>query len=73
MDLNKVMIIGRLTRDPELRSLPSGKSVASCGLATSRQSVERHGGAIGIESRVGEGTTVTVSLPLQPGERDGGP
>jgi len=36
MDLNKVMIIGRLTRDPELRNIPSGHSVTSFGLATNR-------------------------------------
>ncbi len=34
MDLNKVMIIGRLTRDPELRTTPSGASVCQLGLAT---------------------------------------
>lgn len=36
MDLNKVMIIGRLTRDPELKNTPSGKAVATIGLATNR-------------------------------------
>lgn len=35
-DLNKVMLIGNLTRDPELRSTPSGQSVASCAVATNR-------------------------------------
>ncbi len=34
MDLNKVMIIGRLTRDPELRNTPGGASVCQIGLAT---------------------------------------
>ncbi len=34
MDLNKVMIIGRLTRDPELRAIPSGVNVCQMGLAT---------------------------------------
>ncbi|MBX4205452.1 MAG: single-stranded DNA-binding protein [Candidatus Doudnabacteria bacterium] len=34
MDLNKVMLIGRLTRDPEIRSTPNGAKVASFGLAT---------------------------------------
>lgn len=34
MDLNKAMIIGRLTRDPELRNTPNGASVASFALAT---------------------------------------
>src|SRR5437762_1459775 len=35
MDLNKVMILGRLTRDPELRSTPSGVNVCQIGVATS--------------------------------------
>lgn len=35
MDLNKVMIIGRLTRDPESRTIPSGVSVCQVGVATS--------------------------------------
>ncbi len=34
MDLNKAMIIGRLTRDPELKTTPSGVSVCQVGLAT---------------------------------------
>lgn len=34
MDLNKVMIIGRLTRDPELRTTTSGINVCQLGLAT---------------------------------------
>ncbi len=34
MDLNKVMIIGRLTRDPELRTTPGGASVCQLGVAT---------------------------------------
>ena len=36
MNLNKVFIIGNLTRDPELRNLPSGIAVASFGMATNR-------------------------------------
>jgi single-strand DNA-binding protein len=34
MDLNKVMIIGRLTRDPEMRTTPSGVNVCQIGVAT---------------------------------------
>lgn len=34
MDLNKVMIIGRLTRDPELRATTSGMNVCNMGIAT---------------------------------------
>lgn len=37
MDLNRVTIIGRLTRDPEVRTTPTGKSVASVSVATGRQ------------------------------------
>jgi len=36
MNLNKVILAGRLTRDPEMRNLPSGQQVASFGLATTR-------------------------------------
>jgi single-strand DNA-binding protein len=32
--MNKVMLVGRLTRDPELRSLPSGKHVSTFTIAT---------------------------------------
>lgn len=36
MYLNKVFVCGNLTRDPELRALPSGASVASFSVATNR-------------------------------------
>jgi single-strand DNA-binding protein len=32
--MNKVLLVGRLTRDPELRTLPSGKHVANFTIAT---------------------------------------
>ena len=34
MDLNKAMIIGRLTRDPEGKTTPQGTTVTSFSLAT---------------------------------------
>ena len=34
--LNRVILMGNLTRDPELRYIPSGTAVASFGLAMSR-------------------------------------
>ena len=43
MDLNKVMIIGRLTRDPELRNTPTGKAVATISLATNRIWIDAKG------------------------------
>lgn len=36
MNLNKVQLIGRLTRDPELRTTPSGQTVSSISIATNR-------------------------------------
>jgi single-strand DNA-binding protein len=35
--LNSVVLLGNLTRDPELRSTPQGTSVASFGLAVNRR------------------------------------
>lgn len=35
-DLNRVILAGRLTRDPELRYIPSGSAVCRLGLAVSR-------------------------------------
>lgn len=36
MNVNKAIICGNLTRDPEERTLPSGQSVSSFGMATNR-------------------------------------
>jgi single-strand DNA-binding protein len=36
MYLNKAIIIGNLTRDPEMKALPSGMSVTSFSVATNR-------------------------------------
>ena len=36
MSLNSVNIMGNLTRDPELKSIPSGKSVCSLSIANNR-------------------------------------
>ena len=36
-DLNEVSLIGRLTRDPQARALPSGQIVTSFGLATGKK------------------------------------
>ena len=36
-NLNKVMLIGRLTRDPEVRSFPSGGKVAHFGFAVNNK------------------------------------
>jgi len=43
MYLNKVIIIGNLTRDPELKSLPSGVQVTNIGVATNRVWKDKEG------------------------------
>ncbi|MFA6554707.1 MAG: single-stranded DNA-binding protein [Candidatus Paceibacterota bacterium] len=43
MYLNKAFIIGNLTRDPELKALPSGTKVCSFGVATSRYFKDKEG------------------------------
>ncbi len=42
-DLNKVMLIGNLTKDPEARTTPSGQSVTSFGVATNRSWTDAQG------------------------------
>lgn len=43
MNLNKALIIGNLTRDPEVRTTPSGQTVASFGVATNRRWKDQSG------------------------------
>jgi len=43
MYLNKAILIGNLTRDPELRSLPSGIKVCSFSIATNRVWKDKNG------------------------------
>jgi len=35
--VNKVILVGNLTRDPELKQTPAGQSIATFGLATNRE------------------------------------
>ncbi len=43
MNVNKVILVGRLTRDPEMRSTPSGQSVATIGMATNNYWTDKSG------------------------------
>jgi len=43
MYINKAMIFGNLTRDPELRALPSGAQVTNLSLATNRVWKDQNG------------------------------
>ncbi len=42
--VNKVILIGNLTRDPELRQTPGGQAVCTFSIATNREWVTRDGG-----------------------------
>ncbi|HFC11078.1 MAG TPA: single-stranded DNA-binding protein [Candidatus Kaiserbacteria bacterium] len=43
MYINKALVYGNLTRDPELRALPSGQQVATFSLATNRVYKDKEG------------------------------
>lgn len=43
MDLNRAMLIGNVTRDPEVRTTTSGQNVASFSVATNQMWTDAHG------------------------------
>lgn len=43
MNVNKVMLVGRLTRDPEVRTTQSGQSVVALGMATNNYWTDKSG------------------------------
>ena len=53
---------------PFFTTKPEGKGVG-LGLAVTYGIIEAHGGDVEVVSKVGEGTTFTISLPLEPTQR----
>ena len=43
MDLNRATVLGRLTRDPEVKTIPSGQTVTNIGVATNRVWTDNNG------------------------------
>jgi single-strand DNA-binding protein len=43
MDLNKVLLVGRLTADPQVRTTPGGQAVTTIGVATGRTWTDKNG------------------------------
>jgi single-strand DNA-binding protein len=42
-DFNKAIVLGNLTKDPEVKAIPSGQQVASFGVATNRRWADANG------------------------------
>ena len=51
--------------EPFFTTKPEGKGTG-LGLAICRRIVDQHNGTLEIDSRVGEGTTIRVTLPVRP-------
>ena len=43
MDLNKVLLVGRVTADPQVRTTPGGQAVTTIGVATNRTWTDKQG------------------------------
>src|SRR5665647_2369072 len=43
MNVNKVVLVGRVTRDPEMRTTPTGQSVATLSIATNNFWTDKSG------------------------------
>jgi len=70
--LNKVLLIGNLTRDPELRVTPKGTAVCQFGLAVNRQYKDESGATrdetafIDIEAWASRGSSFPNTFRRQP-------
>ena len=64
MSLNKVILIGRLGRDPEVRYMPNGEAVCNFSVATSETWNDRNGQRV--ERTDGTTSPCTAASPKSP-------
>ena len=57
--MNKVLLTGRLTRDPELRALASGSNVTTFAVASERQCHQTVGASAGISNETRQGQSAS--------------
>lgn len=74
-DINRVTLVGRLTRDPELRHLPSGQGVLQLGLAVNGRQKDDQGNWIDkpnfFDIKVFGNQAETLAMHLAKGRRIG--
>jgi len=74
INLNRIEVIGNLTRDPELRYTPNGQAVASFAVATNRRYQDKTGNWVDAEAEFHEVVTWAklaegVNKALKKGDR----
>ena len=57
LSINKVMVTGRLTRDPETKYLPSGSAITNLSVAVNRRYVD-------LDSPVKSGDELAIIPPV---------
>ena len=64
MSVNKVIVIGNLGANPDIRALPSGQNVANFSLATTERFTDRNG-AKQEQGPIGIGSSHSDSWPIR--------
>ena len=63
MSVNKVIVIGNLGANPDIRALPSGQNVANFSLATTERFTDRNGAKQ--ERTIGIGSSHSDGWPIR--------
>ena len=63
--MNRVFLMGNLTRNPEVRKTPAGLAVADLGLAVSEKYRNKAGEVVDLESLARKGIIRKVEMPVK--------